>query len=127
MRVRQDEREMLALARGPLMKQGVLTAAWTFDGWHAYCKGGCETAIPPNQRLQYRLSKCARGLGRPRWLRIPKQQVAAEALPLYRCCTAGRCHGLQTTDQACKSAMSFEHKRIRRGLTTQLNIILLLH
>jgi len=71
--VRQDEREGLALARGPLMRQGVITAAWTSDGWHAYCKGGCETAVPARRRLPYRLSKCARGLGRPRWLRTVKE------------------------------------------------------
>lgn len=58
----QDEREGLALVRGPLMRQSVITAAWAANGWHGYRRGGSETAVPYTGRLVYNLSRCADSL-----------------------------------------------------------------
>ena len=58
----QDEREGLALVRGPLMRQSVITAAWAANGWHGYRRGGSETAVPYPGQLVYNLSRCAASL-----------------------------------------------------------------
>lgn len=64
----QDEREGLALVRGPLMRQSVITAAWAANGWHGYRRGGSETAVPYPGQLVYNLSRCAASLPRKQLL-----------------------------------------------------------
>ena len=60
-RIGQDECKGLALVRGPLMRERVITDAWARNGWHGYRKGGSETSVPGNPRsLQQRLNRRAR-------------------------------------------------------------------